>query len=457
MNHTDVAIIGGGISGLSALHFTRQRKPQLTVTLFEADSRIGGTLATDRVDGYSFDRGPNGFLDREPLTLQLCHELGLDDSLERANANVSNRFILRNGKLRAVPMSPQSFLTSDVLSTTGKLRVLCEPLIPGKKTDDDESIYDFGRRRIGKEAADYLIQPMVAGIFGGVAERLSLKSCFPIMVEMEREYGSLTRAMIARAKKKRAEGKKSSGSPSGPAGWLTSFHGGIDAVVKRLGQRYNPDIQQNQAVISVTRSDDCYRIELASGSSHVAQRVVIATPAFAAARMLQSLSHGLSNALESISYAPIAVVCLGYDAGAIRRNLDGFGFLVPQLERRLIMGSIWTSSIFSERTPDGKVQFRTMVGGDGNRESTFLKDDDIVRVVCTELDDILGIIGEPEIVRIYRLERGIPQFAVGHSDRVKRIELELAKLDGVFLTGNAYYGVGLNDCIKQSFRVAESI
>ncbi|MCK4461680.1 MAG: protoporphyrinogen oxidase, partial [candidate division Zixibacteria bacterium] len=221
MSQTDVVIVGGGISGLSALHFLRQLKPQLSVRLFEADNRLGGTIGTDHVDGYSFDWGPNGFLDREPLTLRLVDELGLSDQLERAGANASNRFILRKGHLRKAPISPPAFLLSDILSVTGRLRVLMEPFASGPPVDVDESIYDFARRRIGRQAADYLVQPMVSGIYGGRAERLSLKSCFPIMHEMESKYGSLFRAMIAKAREAKAKGGKA-GGPGGPGGWLTS-------------------------------------------------------------------------------------------------------------------------------------------------------------------------------------------------------------------------------------------
>ncbi|MCM2272053.1 MAG: protoporphyrinogen oxidase, partial [candidate division Zixibacteria bacterium] len=217
MPQFDIVIVGGGISGLSTLHYIRTRKPERTVQLIEADRRLGGTIGTDHIDGYSFDRGPNGFLDREPLTLQLCDELGLQIDLERANPNVSNRFILRGGRLREVPMSPPKFLKADILSWPGKLRLLKEPFAANRPEGIDESIYDFGARRIGREAADYLIQPMVSGVFGGVASKLSLKSCFPVMREMEDEYGSLFKAMLAKAKKARSEGKRS-GGPSGPGG-----------------------------------------------------------------------------------------------------------------------------------------------------------------------------------------------------------------------------------------------
>ena len=455
MASVDVVIAGGGISGLSALHFVRQLKPELNVRLFEADSRLGGTIGTDHEDGYSFDWGPNGFLDREPLTLQFCEEVGLNDDLEKAGANVSNRFILRKGKLRDVPMSPPAFLTSDILSLSGKLRVMMEPFARGPR-DEDESIYEFVRRRIGQQAADYLVQPMVSGIYGGIADRLSLESCFPIMKEMEDEYGSLFKAMIAKARQAKGKGKKS-GGPSGPGGWLTSFHGGLDRLVEQCAQVYGDFITIGNGVASITGSSEGYQVVLEKGDTVTARHVVLAVPSYRAARVVAGLSQPLASVLEKIPYAPIAVVCQGFRETDVRRKLDGFGFLVPALERRRILGSIWTSSIFADRAPDGFVQLRTMVGGDGDHESMQLSDDELVDCVNRDLDSILGLSGDAAKVKLYRWQHGIPQFKIGHGKIMAEIEKYLAEQPGLHISGNAYYGIGLNDCVKQSFAVISGI
>lgn len=456
MSQYDVVIVGGGISGLSALHFLRRLKPHYTVRLFEAGSRLGGTIGTDHADGYSLDQGPNGFLDREPLTLQLCDELGLTDHLERADQNVSNRFILRKGRLHTVPMSPPSFLLSDILSLKGRLRVLMEPFASRADGVGDESIYDFARRRIGREAADYLIQPMVSGIYGGLADRLSLKSCFPVMKEMEDEFGSLFKAMIAKARKARAEGRKS-GGPAGPGGWLTSFEGGLYVIIDRFADFYGQFISTGLAVESVEKNSDDFHLRMTGGQTARAKRLILALPSYSAARIVGNLSERLSKSLASIPYAPIAVVCLGYPVEAVHAELDGFGFLVPQKEKRRILGSIWTSSIFKGRVPQGHAQFRTMVGGDGDHESADLSDDELISRVRKELESILEIEGEPDIARIYRWAKGIPQYRPGHSNIIDCLESELKTLGNIHITGNAYYGIGLNDCVRQSHRIITAL
>lgn len=456
MAKVDVLIAGGGISGLATLHFLRRNKPQLTVRLLEADNRLGGTIGTDQIDGYSFDWGPNGFLDREPLTLQLCDELGLKERLERANESVNARFILRGGRLRPVPMSPPKFLMSSILSWRGKFRLALEPWAKPRPDGVDESVYDFVARRIGQEAADYLVQPMVSGVYGGVAKRLSLQSCFPIMREMEDQYGSLIKALFAKARAARASGKKA-GGPGGPGGWLTSFFGGLYPVIERFAELYSDQITCGVGVKSVRRDNGELRVELSDGAVETCRHLVLATPSYAAAQIVGELSQPLAEALGKIPYAPIAVVCLGYDAAQVRNSVDGFGFLVPQKEQRRILGAIWTSSIFAKRAPAGKIQFRTMVGGDGDHESIKLTDDELLNVTSSDLGEIMRITGAPETIKIYRWQYGIPQYRVGHRAIMDVVERELAALPQLHLASNAYYGIGLNDCVKQAHRVVEKI
>jgi len=454
-NRKDVVIVGGGISGLSALHFIRTLKPTLSVTLYEKEPRLGGTVGTDHVDGYSLDWGPNGFLDREPLTLRMVRELGIERDLERAGEAVQNRFILRDGTLQPVPMSPVKFFQSGILSVPGRLRVMMEPF--GRKAPDgDESVYDFAKRRIGREAADYLVQPMVSGVYGGMADRLSLQSTFKIMHDMEAQYGSLVRAMIAKAREARKK-KRKAGGPAGPGGWLTSFKGGLYKLIEQCNERYRDHIVTGTGIANIIPDGDGYVLTMVDGSTVAAKAVILATPAYHTAEIVRDTSGSLASVLDKIEYSPIAVVCFGYDKEKIKRDLDGFGFLVPRKENRRLLGSIWTSSIFENRAPEGKAQFRSMVGGDGDHEVMDLTDGELIAIVRKELNDIVGLWGDPELVRIYRWQRGIPQFKIGHSERMAQIENELDRLGNLYITGNAYYGIGLNDCIKQSFRVAEAL
>ncbi len=276
------------------------------------------------------------------------------------------------------------------------------------------------------------------------------------MREMEDEYGSLFKAMISKAKQAKAK-KKKSGSPSGPGGWLTSFKGGLYTVIEQFQKNYQDDIACKMIAKNIVKKDDTYTVTFENGDVISCKNIILATPTYKAADLVAELSTDLAHTFNSIPYAPISVVCLGYKKDDIKHKLDGFGFLVPKKENLKILGSIWTSSIFANRAPDGMVQFRTMIGGDGDHESINLSDKELVRAIEHDLDSIVGINGKPELVKIYRWARGIPQFKIGHSDIMDKLESELSKQGNLFISGNAYYGISLNDCIKQSHKVAELI
>ncbi len=331
-----------------------------------------------------------------------------------------------------------------------------EPMISKRKDISEESIYDFARRRIGRDAADYLVQPMVSGIYGGVAQKMSLNSCFPIMREMESEFGSLFKAMIAKGRKAKKEGKKS-GGPAGPGGWLTSFESGLDVLTNRMSELYGEYITIGVGVTGLDKNENNYIITLVDGRIVESNKIILALPTYKAAEIIKKLSVELKEVFDRIVYAPISVVCLGYPIEAIKRDLDGFGFLVPNIENRNVLGSIWTSSIFKNRAPENFVQFRSMIGGDGDRKSHKLSDEELVGRVIDDLDSIIGIRGEPDLMKIYRWSKGIPQYHVGHSKNVAIIERELDRLGNIFITGNALYGIGLNDCVKQSYKAVENI
>jgi protoporphyrinogen/coproporphyrinogen III oxidase len=447
-----VAIIGGGISGLSALHFLRRRLPSnVSIRLFEADSRLGGTIGSDRIDGYVCDWGPNGFLDRVPLTLQLVEELGLQDKLRPANPQADNRFIYRHGRLHAISASPIKFMTSSLLSLRGRLRVTMEPLIKPKRDDTDESVFDFAARRIGREAAEAMIDPMVSGIFGGAAKAVSLRSCFPVMEEMERDHGSLFRAMLAKKKTGKNAG------PAGPSGRLTSFDNGLYTIIERFHDLYADQIQKDSPVQRIIKTPQGYQIDFPGKPAETFAAVVLATPAYAAAQILHDTDPQLSDLLDQIPYASLAVCCFGYSGDQRARELDGFGFLVPRNEGKRILGSIWTSSIFRDQAPDGQVLLRSMIGGYTDPAAVRLIDDELTTLVNGELTAILALQTRPTFVRIFRYEKGIPQFTLGHSDRLKQIDKRLHTLPGIYLASNAYSGIGLNDCVTRALETAENL
>jgi len=455
----EVLIVGGGISGLAVAHASGLQQRAGSGELWESTGRLGGTIGTDRIDGYSVDWGPNGFLDREPLTLQLADELGLRASLEPASPKSSKRFIAKHGKLHPVPLSPAMMLTTGLLSPLEKARVFCEPFIPGRRGECDESVFDFAARRIGRGAAETFVDPMVSGVFGGLARELSLPSCFPIMREMETRYGGLVRAMIARQlekrrARKRGEEAKKSGGPAGPAGHLTSFKDGLDLLIQRLEHELGPIIQMNRSVAWIRRNEETWEIADSTGATVRSRKLVLACPTYAAASLLKDFDPELSQAFAAIPYAPIIVVATGHRREAVTHPLDGFGFLIPRTQGIRTLGSIWTSSIFEARAPEGFVQFRSMLGGAGDPSVLELSDELLWITLRSELDPLIGIHQDPAFFRIYRWERGIPQFTMGHRERRARIEQGVARHPGLYIAGNAYYGVSLNECVKMAYRVA---
>ena len=412
--------------------------------MFEKDSRLGGTIGTDRDHGFVSDWGSNGFLNKVPLTLQLVSELGLDDMLDPAHPSAEKRFIYRNNRLHEIHASPPKFMRSQILTVGGRMRLTMEPFIPKKKDDSDESIYDFAKRRIGRDAAEHMIVPMVSGVFGGDARKLSLQACFPIMVEMEREYGSLFKALLA---KKKAGSK---GGPAGPAGRLTSFKNGLFTVIETMHEKYRDDIVTGRGVTKISRTGETYQLEFDNGNPETFDAVICAAPAYAASAMVAGMDRSMSDLLGETPYASIAVVCSGYKREAIAHDLAGFGFLIPRNQGKRILGSIWTSSIFTDRSPKGMVQVRTMIGGASDPEAANLTDGELADIVQCELSDIIGINEKPGYLKIFKWSRGIPQFTVGHPERMKKLDAILESYPGLYFSGNAYKGVSLNDCIVRS-------
>jgi oxygen-dependent protoporphyrinogen oxidase len=449
-----ISIVGAGISGLATAQAVLARKPDAEIIIFEADQRIGGKVWTEiSSEGYLCEGGVNGFLDKIPKTLELCDEVGVEPV--PADSSAQKRYVFSHGELHKLPEKPPEFLTSRLLSVPGRMRVLYE-LFAGGTDNPDETLAEFGTRRLGREAFERLIDPMASGVFAGDARKMSVKSCFPRIQEVEAEYGSLIRGLIKLQMKARKEGKKDTPGP-GPGGTLTSFSNGMSALTDTLALRLGSRIHTASPVAGISRNKNLYTLHMADGTDEETDVLILAVPAYAQSGILKEYEPELAGLLSGIEYPALSVVCLGYREDRIAPYLEGFGFLVPSGEQRSILGTIVDSNVFPGRAPEGHALFRTMVGGARKPQLAELSDDQLLDRVRADLKDITGIAAEPEFVRIFRHEKAIPQYVVGHAARLEAIDRLLEKHPGLVLTGNAFRGVSLNDCVVNAWKTAESL
>ena len=456
-----VLIIGGGISGLVTAHRLQIERPQLEVRLVEGASRVGGVVRSDVDDGFVFEWGPNAFMGPAPETFRLVGELGLSERLLASGPAAKKRYLVKRDRLIALPRSPFGVLATPILSLGGRLRLLAEPFQP-VADGRDESVGAFGRRRLGAEATTTLLDPMVSGVYAGDIERTSVSAAFPRVATLEREHGGLLRGMIAQGKKRRAarrvERRAGSEMPScGERGVLYSFARGLGELTTSLAEQLAARIRTDRSAQTVTRRPDGYEVTFVDGSSATARAVVVATPAPRAASLLSGLCPELTGKLEAIPYAPIAVVCVAYRRSQVAHPLDGFGFLAPRQEGRRILGAIWVSTIYSDHAPSDTVSLRVMVGGAHDPEVVGKPADELVGIAHSELQPLLKIEDEPLLHSVYRHPLGIPQYNVGHRERLQEIDRLVGAMPGLFLAGNAYRGVSVNDCIAQGAELAGNI
>ena len=458
-----IAIVGAGISGLCTAHYLVRElssagKPA-EIVLFEADRMPGGKMRTVAEGGFRMEWGPNGFLTNKPHALDLVRELGAEDRLARSSDRARKRFIYSERTLHRLPETPRAFLSSRLLSPRGKLRILAEPFAPGPPEGVDESLGDFARRRLGPEALEKLIDPMVTGIYAGDPDRMSLQSCFPLIFDLERRYGGLVKGMLSLRRERRKAGEKRE-MTAGPGGVLMSFDHGVQTLTDLLAGNLSDGLHLGVKVDRVVRRDgkNVLLLEEDGRRGEVeTDVVVVATPAHDAAEMLGDRDPELCGALAAIPYSPIAVVALGYDGAGLENPLDGFGFLIPRGEERRILGALWDSSVFPNRAPDGKALIRAMVGGVRDPALASLPSDTLLGLVRSELAVTMGVRAEPILSRIFFHGMGIPQYLVGHGKLLEKMEERLSGAKGLVLNSNAYRGIALNDCVLQSRLAAERI
>lgn len=463
-----VAVVGGGISGLAVAYALIRRATAsgrpLDLRLFEAADRLGGKISTERRDGWVTEGGPDSFLLAKPAALALCRELGLGDQLIPTNAADRRVYILSDGRLKPLPggvrlTAPTAwgpFLRSDLISWSGKLRMALDLVLPAAKVVGDESIGAFVRRRLGREALAKLADPMMAGIYMGDPDRLSLRGTFPQLAELEQRDGSVIRGLRRSAREARARAAAASDGPLAGSVFF-GLRGGSGQLVEALAKAIGPAVihlgQAVQAVAPEVESErpaagsaPAFRLRLPEGREWTSDRLILAGPARASAALLAPWAPDLAAEIRAIPHTSSALVNLGYDAGAFSRPLDGYGYVVAAGETHPIRACSWSSTKLEGRAPAGKVLLRAFFGGVGFEEEARLPDEELVARAQAAWSSVLGLRGQPELVRVNRWPEGNPQVAPGHQERVARLEAGLPA--GLSLLGAAFHGVGVPDCIR---------
>jgi oxygen-dependent protoporphyrinogen oxidase len=458
-----ILLLGAGISGLTAAYRLQQLLPHADVTLLEARDRPGGTMWTERRGGFTVEIGPNGFLDTKPTTAQLCRDLGVADRLVAASdAAAKNRFLFVGNRLKPLPGGLLAFLGTDLLSWRGKLSFLMERFRRRHPAAGDESVAAFATRRAGREVAEVFADALVTGIHAGDPTLLSMAAAFPRITALEREHGSVIKGLFQSAKQRRAEAK-SRGEPYQRPGKMWSFREGLRVLVETLSAGLKKPPLLGVEARRIIRHPDgpaerpAWTVEAAGRDAWTADVVVLACPAHRQAALLADLDTELAERVAGIAYNRVAVVALGYRRADVPGNLDGFGYIAPQRDRRDLLGVQWCSSIFHGRAPDGTVLLRAMCGGWHRPEVVGWDDDDLLAAVRSELRLAMGITAAPVFHHLVRWDRAIPQYHLGHLERVTWIEARTARHPGLVLTGNAYHGVALNDCTEQGLEVARRV
>lgn len=442
-----LVVVGGGIAGLAAA-WTAQRRAAavpggLDVVLLERDAEVGGKARSLDGDGWLVEAGPGGFLDGRPELTQLIAASGLADACLPAAAASARRFIVHGGRMREIVANPVGFARSGLLGPAALLRILGEPFVPARRNGTDETVWAFAARRLGPQVADRLILPMALGIFAGDARRLSLPAAFPRMAALERDHGSLIRALIARRGETR----------SGP---LTSFRDGLQTLPRALARRGGFTVRCNAAVRALVRRDSGWAVVVDGDAEPLpADAVVLAGEPFAMAALLREHDPAAAADLDAIPCPPVAVVALGYGREALAAVPRGFGVLIARGEGFRMLGNLWESYLYPGRSPAGHVLIRAMYGGAVDAEAGALSEDHVLALGRAEVARLYGLTAAPRFQRVVRWPRAIPQYELGHLDRVARIEHAVAALPGLHVAGNGLHGIAFADAAASGVRAGE--
>jgi oxygen-dependent protoporphyrinogen oxidase len=461
-----VVVLGGGITGLAAAHRLLQEQasaaPGFRVTLVEADDRLGGKIVTERSDGFVIEGGPDSFLTTKPRGIGLCEELGISEHSQMHLQGVSPQrrraFVLWRGKLHDLPEGLSGLVPtrltplarSTLLSPLGKARVALDYVLPARRAEGDESLGGFVRRRLGRQAWERLVEPLMAGIYAADGDQLSLAATFPQLSDAERRYGGLIKGVLA--------ARRAAPVPvSAPASAFLTPAAGLDALVLALEKRLRDAgvaLVLGDAAVAVTPSGSGYAVRLAVGGCIQADAVVVAAPAHAAATCLAGVDLGLAAELAAIPHASTAIVTLAYRREDISHPLDGHGYVIPRAEESPVQACTWSSRKWAGRAPEGWELIRVFIGRVGQEDVLAADDEMLVSLAVNEVSGRLGVTVPASLTRVRRWPRGMPQYLLGHRERVARIEAACSKHAGLYLAGNAFHGVGLPDCIASGEQAA---
>ncbi|PYP84201.1 MAG: protoporphyrinogen oxidase [Blastocatellia bacterium AA13] len=451
--HRDAVVIGAGISGLVCAY--RLISSGADVLLIESSDRVGGVIRSETIDDHLIERGPNSSQGTTEF-LRLVSELEIDAELVEGDPKAP-AFVYFDGKIRPVPNGPGTFLTTSALSLSGKVRLLAEPFIAARADGGEESIASFAERRIGKEAAERLVGSFVSGIYAGDPRRISVQAAFPRLAALEAEHGGLIRGAIAKGR----QAKKSKTIAPGPTPKRSvSFRTGMSFLPETLARKIGESLllECSGIRISTEGGSSRYIIEFGSAAGDqivTCDQLILATPAWAAASLTKKIAPELATLLDEIEYPPLAILYVDYAENSLGESLKGFGFLVAPSEDTPVLGCVWNSSLFPGRAPKGRTLLTVFMGGARHPQAASYEDAELISIANTELQRALRANAPPRVIGITRHQRAIPQYNLGHRDRVGRIESILAAMPGLMLTGNYLHGVSTGDCIKEAERIAK--
>jgi len=454
VSNKKIVVVGAGISGLTTAYLLF--KDGYDVVILEQKDKVGGSIETVNSEGFLFDRGPNSGLETTPLIQQLIKDLNLADQFVYANREGNKRYILKNEQLHALPMSPPTFLKTNLFSNKAKLRLIAEPFVGKSKDGYYQSIAEFVTRRLGKEFLDYAINPFVAGVYAGRPEELSVKSAFPKLYALEEDYGGIILGSIRSIRK-----RKKSKEVSKQSAKMFSFKDGMKVLPEAIAEKLGSRVSTNVEVTSIRRTaDGNYGISYKDGNQNLtllADTVLSTIPAYKAADLFGHFDEKLIKHLNEIYYPPVLVVYLVYDRSAVGQLLDGFGFLIPEKEEKSFLGAIWSSVIFPNRSDETKAAFTLFIGG--SRDAGFV--DDVEQMVIDrarrEFEIIMNISAEPVAVSKRFWQKAIPQYNLGYVEHENFFDHFEKDNKGIILGGNYRGGISVGDCIKNAEVVANKI